>query len=189
MAIFRHERHCARPSGGERRSWFDGRSHGERLESAGCPSGAPPAVHRGLPLEVLSAYDAAPGEKGAILRREGPDSSHVSEWRRAWRPRGAGPARRHPLFAGVARTRHDLDRPRTGWSPTPVESRPGSPRLPAPGWAVRNPAQVHGRGRKARQRTPTGPACCMPRRKLARRCTVRGAVADGFRQEPRPNER
>jgi transposase len=35
-------------------------------------------------LEVLAAYDAAPvGEKGAVLRREGLYSSHVTEWRRA----------------------------------------------------------------------------------------------------------
>ncbi len=35
-------------------------------------------------LDVLKAYDAAPpGEKGAVLRREGLYSSHVVEWRRA----------------------------------------------------------------------------------------------------------
>jgi transposase-like protein len=35
-------------------------------------------------LDVLAAYDAAePGEKGAILRREGLYSSHIVEWRRA----------------------------------------------------------------------------------------------------------
>jgi len=35
-------------------------------------------------LKVLAAYDAAePGEKGAILRREGLYSSHIVEWRRA----------------------------------------------------------------------------------------------------------
>jgi transposase-like protein len=40
-------------------------------------------------LEVLAAYDAAgPGEKGAILRREGLYTSHIVEWRRA-RDRGA----------------------------------------------------------------------------------------------------
>ena len=34
--------------------------------------------------EILAAYDAAePGEKGAILRREGLYSSHITEWRRA----------------------------------------------------------------------------------------------------------
>src|SRR2546430_11605469 len=34
-------------------------------------------------LEVLAAYDAAePGEKGAVLRREGLYSSHIGEWRR-----------------------------------------------------------------------------------------------------------
>jgi transposase len=33
---------------------------------------------------VLAAYDAAgPGEKGAVLRREGLYSSHITEWRRA----------------------------------------------------------------------------------------------------------
>jgi transposase len=48
-------------------------------------------------LEVLAAYDAAePGEKGAILRREGLYSSHIVEWRRA---RGAG------ALAGLARPR------------------------------------------------------------------------------------
>jgi len=35
-------------------------------------------------LDVLAAYDAAdPGEKGAILRREGLYSSHIVDWRRA----------------------------------------------------------------------------------------------------------
>ena len=48
-------------------------------------------------LEVLAAYDAAePGEKGAILRREGLYSSHIVEWRRA---RDAG------ALAGLARPR------------------------------------------------------------------------------------
>jgi transposase len=40
-------------------------------------------------LEVLAAYNAAgPGEKGAILRREGLYSSHIVDWRRS-RDRGA----------------------------------------------------------------------------------------------------
>ncbi len=35
-------------------------------------------------LAVLAAYDAAdPGEKGAVLRREGLYSSHIVDWRRA----------------------------------------------------------------------------------------------------------
>jgi transposase len=35
-------------------------------------------------LDILAAYDAAgPGEKGAILRREGLYSSHIVDWRRA----------------------------------------------------------------------------------------------------------
>jgi transposase len=48
-------------------------------------------------LEILAACDAAePGEKGAILRREGLYSSHIVEWRRA---REAG------ALAGLARPR------------------------------------------------------------------------------------
>jgi transposase-like protein len=48
-------------------------------------------------LQILAAYDAAePGEKGAILRREGLYSSHIVEWRRA---RDAG------ALAGLARPR------------------------------------------------------------------------------------
>ena len=48
-------------------------------------------------LEVLAAYEAAePGEKGAILRREGLYSSHIVEWRRA---RDAG------ALAGLAQPR------------------------------------------------------------------------------------
>lgn len=35
-------------------------------------------------LDILAAYDAAAeGEKGALLRREGLYSSHITEWRRA----------------------------------------------------------------------------------------------------------
>lgn len=35
-------------------------------------------------MEVLAAYDAAPdGEKGAVLRREGLYSSHITQWRKA----------------------------------------------------------------------------------------------------------
>ena len=35
-------------------------------------------------LDILAAYDAASeGEKGALLRREGLYSSHITEWRRA----------------------------------------------------------------------------------------------------------
>lgn len=46
--------------------------------------------------EILAAYDAAgPGEKGAILRREGLYSSHIVEWRQA---RDAG------ALAGLAST-------------------------------------------------------------------------------------
>jgi transposase len=66
-------------------------------------------------LEVLAAYDAAgPGEKGAILRREGLYSSHVVDWRRARdagvltgraRPRGRPAA--DPRDAQIARLRKE----------------------------------------------------------------------------------
>ena len=63
-------------------------------------------------LEVLAAYDAAePGEKGAILRREGLYSSHIVEWRRA---RDAG------ALAGLARPR---GRPPRG-STAPARRKP-----------------------------------------------------------------
>jgi transposase len=66
-------------------------------------------------LEVLAAYDAAgPGEKGAILRREGLYSSHIVDWRRS-RDSGllAGPARPRgrpaadPRDAQIARLRKE----------------------------------------------------------------------------------
>jgi transposase-like protein len=66
-------------------------------------------------LDVLAAYDAAgPGEKGAILRREGLYSSHIVDWRRA-RDSGAlaGPARPRgrpaadPRDAQIARLRKE----------------------------------------------------------------------------------
>jgi transposase-like protein len=62
-------------------------------------------------LEVLAAYDAAPdGEKGAVLRREGLYSSHITEWRKA-RDAGAlaglaaprGRKRRDPAAEQIAR--------------------------------------------------------------------------------------
>lgn len=62
-------------------------------------------------LEVLAAYDAAPdGEKGAVLRREGLYSSHITEWRKA-RDVGAlaglaaprGRKRRDPQAEQIAR--------------------------------------------------------------------------------------
>jgi transposase len=69
-------------------------------------------------LEVLAAYDAAePGEKGAILRREGLYSSHIVEWRRArdagalaglGRPRGR--AAPDPKDAQIARLRKEKAR-------------------------------------------------------------------------------
>src|SRR5689334_24033732 len=59
-------------------------------------------------LDVVAEYDAAAaGEKGAVLRREGLYSSHVTEWRRARdagtlaRPRGRPAA--DPRDAQIAR--------------------------------------------------------------------------------------
>ena len=69
-------------------------------------------------LEVLAAYDAAgPGDKGAILRREGLYSSHITEWRRA-RDAGAlaglaaprGRQRRDPREEKIARLERDKRR-------------------------------------------------------------------------------
>jgi transposase len=69
-------------------------------------------------LDVLAAYEAAgPGEKSAILRREGLYSSHIVEWRRARdsgalaglaRPRGR-PAP-DPRDAQIARLQREKDR-------------------------------------------------------------------------------
>ena len=69
-------------------------------------------------LAILAAYDAAgPGEKGAILRREGLYSSHIVDWRRARdtgalaglaRPRGR-PAP-DPRDAQIARLHKEKDR-------------------------------------------------------------------------------
>jgi transposase-like protein len=66
-------------------------------------------------LDVVAEYDAAPpGEKGAVLRREGLYSSHVIEWRRARdagalaglkQPRGRPAA--DPRDARIARLERD----------------------------------------------------------------------------------
>ena len=69
-------------------------------------------------LDVLAAYDAAgPGEKSAILRREGLYSSHIVEWRRA-RDAGAlaalaaprGRKRPDPRDAQIAALRREKQR-------------------------------------------------------------------------------
>jgi transposase len=69
-------------------------------------------------LEVLAAYDAAPdGEKGAVLRREGLYSSHITEWRKA-RDAGAlaglaaarGRQRRDPQADQIARLQAEKQR-------------------------------------------------------------------------------
>ena len=69
-------------------------------------------------LEVRAAYDAAPdGEKGAVLRREGLYSSHITEWRKA-RDAGAlaglaaprGRKRRDPAGEQIARLQAEKQR-------------------------------------------------------------------------------
>jgi transposase len=69
-------------------------------------------------LEILAAYDAAgPGEKGAILRREGLYTSHIVAWRRA-RDAGAlaalaalrGRRRPDPRDAQIAGLRREKQR-------------------------------------------------------------------------------
>jgi transposase-like protein len=69
-------------------------------------------------MEVLAAYDAAPdGEKGAVLRREGLYSSHITEWRKA-RDAGAltalaaprGRKRRNPVAEQVTRLQAEKQR-------------------------------------------------------------------------------
>ena len=69
-------------------------------------------------LEVLAAYDAArDGEKGAVLRREGLYSSHITEWRKA-RDAGAlaalaaprGRKRRDPAAEQIARLQAERQR-------------------------------------------------------------------------------
>ncbi|CCG02438.1 transposase [Blastococcus saxobsidens DD2] len=66
-------------------------------------------------LQILAEYEAAqPGERGALLRREGLYSSHLVEWRRA-RDTGAlaglegrsRPARRTPEQVELERLRRD----------------------------------------------------------------------------------
>jgi len=68
--------------------------------------------------EILAAYDAAAdGEKGALLRREGPYSSHLVAWRRA-RDAGAlaglavprGRKRRDPQQEKIARLEAEKQR-------------------------------------------------------------------------------
>ena len=80
-----------------------------------CPSGRAGARSRRSTSWVLAAYDAAePGEKGAILRREGLYSSHLTEWRRA-RDAGAlaqprGRKRPDPRDEQIARLRREKER-------------------------------------------------------------------------------
>jgi len=68
-------------------------------------------------LAILDAHAAAtePGAKGALLRREGLYSSHVTEWRRLRAPgglealgRSRGPRRSDPLVAENERLRDTI---------------------------------------------------------------------------------
>lgn len=74
-------------------------------------------------LEMLAAYDAADGDKGALLRRESLYSSHIVAWRRA-RDAGAlaGPAvprgreRPRPQAKLIARVERHQSRRNGNWS-------------------------------------------------------------------------
>ena len=60
------------------------RAGGERADPEGPERARRRTFTAKYKLEVLSAYDAAPeGEKGAVLRREGLYSSHITQWRKA----------------------------------------------------------------------------------------------------------
>src|SRR5664280_2511465 len=124
-------------------------------------------------LDVLAAYDAAdPGEKGAILRREGLYSSHVVDWRRA-RDAGALAAlaqprgRRRPdprdakidrLYQEKARLEQELAKARFVVSvqaklqqPGPAAAGAGGAARPGPA-AGAEPGRVPGDPRRAAQR-------------------------------------
>ena len=66
---------------------------------------------------ILDEYEAASGAKGAIIRREGLYSSHITEWRRlralgglAALGRSRGPRPAHPLVAENERLRDTVGR-------------------------------------------------------------------------------
>ena len=70
-------------------------------------------------VAILEELDQAsePGSKGAIIRREGLYSSHITEWRRLRAQgglealgRSRGPLRAHPLVAENERLRDTVDR-------------------------------------------------------------------------------
>ena len=71
-------------------------------------------------LKILSELDACsePGEVGAVLRREGLYSSHISNWRekraagelQGLAPRKRGPRSRNPLVAENARLERETAR-------------------------------------------------------------------------------
>jgi transposase len=104
---------------------FAERAFGERSESAGVPAGAPDPEFVRRPrrrrfsaeykLRILKEAEACtqPGGIGALLRREGLYSGHLSKWRRQReagalealeRPRGRKPVDRRDLeLAGLQR--------------------------------------------------------------------------------------
>ncbi len=72
----------------------------------------------GYKLRIVAEYDACAGDgdKGALLRREGPYSSHIVEWRRARDAAAtaglAGPrrARANPDAAALAKAHKKIER-------------------------------------------------------------------------------
>ena len=101
-------------------------------------------------LRILKEADACtkPGEQGALLRREGLYSSHLTEWRRARergeldalapRKRGRKPAAVNPLERKVTELSRALEKAearasRTSGGKSPAGPPPGRPGARAPG--------------------------------------------------------
>jgi transposase len=138
VLVSSEERRGAAASGG---STASPSSSGPR--SAGGPSPRPSrrSFSAQYKLAIVAEYENAPnGAKGAVLRREGPYSSHVIEWTRA---RDAG------TLQGVTDSRVDSRR-----SEKRPEKRPGRSAEAAELERIRAPATASSRTRS----TPTAAA-------------------------------
>ena len=128
---------------------FGERAVGERSESAGASVGppGPELVERPLrrtftaesKLRILKEAEACsqPGEIGALLRREGLYSGHLSKWRKQReagalealeRPRGRRPADRRELELGELRRRAERAEAELAKARRVIESRETSQR-------------------------------------------------------------
>ncbi len=92
----------------------------ERTTSEIAPTTKPPVRSAAEKLRILAEYEAYPvgaPERGALLRREGLYTSHISKWRKqrdraavaglSPQRRGPKPAPRHPLEDEVERLRKE----------------------------------------------------------------------------------